>query len=45
MYIMYFFLHIASQISPRIKIYNMNLYDGSAESQLLIKIIACSENL
>ena len=28
----------AKQISPRIKIYNINLYAESAESQLLIKI-------
>ena len=28
----------ASQISPRIKINNMNLYAESAESQLFIKV-------
>ena len=40
MYNMYFIFFIsASQISPMIKIYNMNLYDESAESQLPIKIL------
>ena len=33
----YFFFISAIQISPRIKIYIMNLYAESAESQLLIK--------
>ena len=40
MYNMYFFFFIsASQISPRIKIYNMNLYAESIELQLLVKIL------
>ena len=30
---MYFFFTNASQINPRIKIYNMNLYAESAELQ------------
>ena len=37
MYNMYFLYISASQISNRIKIYNMNLYAGSAETQLFIK--------
>ena len=36
-YVFFFFIR-AIQISPRIKVYNMNLYAESAESQLLIKI-------
>ena len=39
MYNMYYFFFIsASQVSLRIKIYNMNLYAEIAESQLLIKV-------
>ena len=38
MYNMYFFFVSAGQISPSIKIYNMNFDAGIAESQLIIKI-------
>ena len=38
MYNVYFFFKSASQISPRIKIFNINLYAESTESQLLVKI-------